>query len=223
MVFNFVEQLAKILIEKHAQLLRAQDSRGETFLHGWAHGGELQPLQCLLKDNILSTWSGDYKNILSLKNNFGINPLHCAIYSKEVEVVKLLIDAYVRLSGPNEGKLDDSPLVHQDYGGETPLHMAIHRGCVDIALYLLSLDSNLASIVDFQGNSPLFLAVACGCTEVADAIIRGRRRGEIVFCGPRGQNPLHVGWKCPGTNEMCAFLSPSIQILFCFFSFTNVG
>ncbi|XP_048498651.1 uncharacterized protein LOC104907083 [Beta vulgaris subsp. vulgaris] len=197
---QITEQVAKILIEKHAQLLRAQDSFGETFLHCWASRGELQPLQCLLKDNILSTWSGDYKNILSLENNSGNNPLHCAIYSNKVEVVKRLIDAYVQLSGPNEGDLNDSPLVHQNCYGETPLHKAIGRGCVDIALYLLSLDSNLASINIVIGTSPLFLAVECGCTEVVDALIRGQN--EITICGPRGQNPLHIGWKCPDVLDM---------------------
>lgn len=154
-----------------------------------------------MKDKVFSNWSADYNYLLCLRNNFGNNPLHCAIFSNKVEVLKLLIDTYRQLFDPNGGQLHEFPWLHQNYRKETPLHLAIERGGEDIVLYLLCLDSRLAGIPNFQGKSPLFLAVECGRANIVQEILH-HGTGPFLLGGPKGKNPLHIASKCPGTQVL---------------------
>ncbi|KAF5936375.1 hypothetical protein HYC85_027504 [Camellia sinensis] len=74
---------------------------------------------------------------------------------------------------------------------ETPLHVAALRGHVEFARKLVSLDSELAQVLDFQGSSPLHLASAKGYIQIVKLLVAAKPEMCKVL-DRDGFNPLHL-------------------------------
>ncbi|KAI7988411.1 Ankyrin repeat-containing protein BDA1 [Camellia lanceoleosa] len=74
---------------------------------------------------------------------------------------------------------------------ETPLHVAALRGHVEFARKLVSLDSELAQVLDSQGSSPLHLASAKGYIQIVKLLVAAKPEMCKVL-DRDGFNPLHL-------------------------------
>lgn len=84
------------------------------------------------------------------------NPLHIAAQVGSMKIAKLLHKCCVELVG--DGK-NEKPWRTQNSEGNTPLHVALINGRVEVAKFLFEVDSSLARITNQLEETPLHLAV----------------------------------------------------------------
>lgn len=142
------------LIQKEADVHR-RDNRGDTPLHFAARNGQAEVLR-ILRD------AGAYP---LEKNSHGSLPIHVAVNGGHTSCVKYFLDTTVGKEDLDQEEPRFSPLVLcADDSGVTPLHIAAHRGHVDIVLCLLRYGdiAELLSAKDSFGAVPLHMAAAAG-------------------------------------------------------------
>jgi len=113
-----------------------RNEEGETNLMIFAERGEINHIKNLLA----------LKAPVNDKAKNGRSALHFAILSKNIEVVKLLVEANARID-------------MQDDGEDTPLSLAIRRGDYPIADYLIGKGARIDMKV--RGDPYLILALQC--------------------------------------------------------------
>lgn len=109
-----------------------------------------------------------------------MTPLHFAVHTRSVDMVKVLIKRYAEVNTKN----DD---------GRTPLHLACAFGHIDI---VKELTKNSAEVFidsrDVQGNTPLHLASQNGYSNIIRYLTE-ERGANCFILNTQGQKPREVG------------------------------
>ncbi|XP_074319480.1 protein ACCELERATED CELL DEATH 6-like [Silene latifolia] len=203
---NCTEEVCRLLLDKHPEMLKKVDGNGVTMLHVWVMVGHVWPFHLLIERATTSAWRKDYIDLLcAVENDRNYNPLHVAATGsneKSVDIVQLLVEAYKKAYELERGDLVRvSPWIRESVLGETPLTRALVSRQQELALYFLSLDSE--SLVLYASRSTLYCAVSYGCDRVVEKILTSidpssfRRKTELVKQeDDHGQNVLHVASNC---------------------------
>ena len=105
---------------------------------------------------------------LSTQGNGGNSLLHLAVSLENKKLLKMFINAKVRLDLANDN-------------GETPLHKAISKGNVELIKILIKSGCDINCPREME-QTPLHLAVICGKIEVVRLLVDNG--ADIAFDGP---------------------------------------
>lgn len=129
-------------------------------------------------------------------------PLHYAIETGKLAMVKLLVENGARVNQKN----------NDDVGG-TPLHSAVEGGQEKIISFLvaeaLKKGISLNSFVDEDGETPLHYAVGDGKKEIVELLIKHGADPKVA--DKYGKTPLSEAQK-KGNAEIIKILSPAVKI-----------
>ncbi|XP_074319472.1 protein ACCELERATED CELL DEATH 6-like isoform X2 [Silene latifolia] len=196
---NSTEEVCRLLLEKHPEMLKKVDETGLTFLHLWVRLGHVWPFHLIRDLEATSAWRIDYIDLLCAIDVEGNNPLHEAatlFNEKTVEVVQLLVEAYVKAYEKEKGEiLRMSPWRQANVNGETPLMRALINRHEELALYFLSLDLDL---VLYETKGILYYAVLHGCDRAVEKMLMSIQPSTLKLksYNDKGQNVLHVASNC---------------------------
>ena len=143
------------------QVNSKETKTGDTPLHIACRRGNLQNLSFLLKEKDCS---------VTIKNNYGQLPYHCACLQPSVAVAKMVM---------TDG-------ITSDDSGDTPLHIACRSGALEIVQFLVSLKKYL-SAVNKQGELPLH----CACYQSSPEILK-LVMTDINLVSTKGETALHI-------------------------------
>ena len=145
-----------------AQQVNSKETEtGDTPLHIACRRGNLQILSFLLKEKDCS---------VTIRNNYGQLPFHCACLQPTVAVAKMVM---------TDG-------ITSDDSGDTPLHIACRSGALEIVQFLVSLKKYL-SAVNKQGELPLH----CACYQSSPEILK-LVMTDINLVSTKGETALHI-------------------------------
>lgn len=155
------------------------DSDGNNVVIGDGDDDWETPLMAAIRNNQFETvkFLLDHKADIAVPKNRG-NCLHLAVYSNNIELVKLLLQYNLDLNALNDHN-------------ETPLMVAVRNNKVEMANYLLSLGSD-CSTVDKSGSNLLHLAAERNLLELAGTIIKKNENIDINLIDKYGQTPLSL-------------------------------
>lgn len=165
-------KIAEALLDKGASL-NATDAAGNTALHIASEQGHQYVVKLLLRKQADVT----------VRNQFGETALERAIAGN----FKPIIDDLVNVGSPIDifaaiglGDLDkvqkelerDPGLIKTIRRNLTPLHIAAHRGSIEMVMLLLEKGADVNALADStDAVTPLYLATRSGSVEVAKALI----------------------------------------------------
>ena len=146
-------------------------------LHEAVRLGDFESARALL--------TGGKKHLALELDSQGMLPLHIAVSSGNIEMVRLLVEEYS--VDPNH--IADSSFSSKSRG-RFPLHIAATVGDLGIVSFLLDSGADIFA-VDIGGITSLHLAIQYAHTKVADILIKNM--GDRVHVGDKnGTTPLHV-------------------------------
>ena len=128
--------IIKILLDHGANIL-ADNNDFETVLHIACKEGHSDVVEELLKPG-----RGDVKSMIDTRDHKRNTPIHCAVESGVLEVVKVLLSLS---ADPNVRSID----------GIHPIHVAAARGYADIAKVLLQYHDKVKNALDGELRTPL--------------------------------------------------------------------
>lgn len=115
----------------------------------------------------------------------GMLPLHIAVSSGNIEMVRLLVEEY---------SVDPNQVADSSFSSKTrgrfPLHIATTVGDLGIVNFLLDSGADIFAI-DIGGVTPLHLAIQYSHTSVADMLIKNMG-ARVHVRDKNGTTPLHV-------------------------------
>ncbi|XP_074319478.1 protein ACCELERATED CELL DEATH 6-like isoform X2 [Silene latifolia] len=197
---NSTEEVCRLLLEKHPEMLKKVDETGLNILHLWVRIGHVWPFHLLIEREETSAWRKDYIDLLcAVENEKNYNPLHVAATGsneKSVEIVQLLVEAYVKAYEKEKGEiLRMSPWRQENVDGETPLMRALISRHEELALYFLSLDLDL---VLYETRGILYCAVLYGSDRAVEKMLMSIDPSTLRLksYNPEGQNVLHAASNC---------------------------
>eukprot|EP01125_Pyxidicula_operculata_P010091 TRINITY_DN3322_c0_g1_i1.p1 TRINITY_DN3322_c0_g1~~TRINITY_DN3322_c0_g1_i1.p1 ORF type:complete len:270 (-),score=36.73 TRINITY_DN3322_c0_g1_i1:183-992(-) len=114
--------------------------------------------------------------LLNGKHSNGDNSLMWATRQGNVDAIRILIQKYAL------------PLNHQNYEGETALHIAITNENIQIVECLIENGSNI-NLPNIRGETPLHVAAALGHNEIVKLLVR--EGASIEAEDECGDTPLH--------------------------------
>lgn len=125
-----------------------------------------------------------YANV-NVGNSMGVTPLHVAIETGNLAMIKLLIElgANVNLRCAN---------------GSTPIHYAVSRGNYSAAKLLLKYGANV-NTQDQDGNTPLHIAVNSNFTNIAQLLRQNGAKIYIEYMSDVKSHDLHSS--SPSSNN----------------------
>ncbi|XP_076934866.1 ankyrin repeat-containing protein At5g02620-like [Bidens hawaiensis] len=160
--------------EELISLLSKQNYAGEPPLYVAAECGHVDLVRLLIDQCDIAT--------ASIKANNGFDALHIAAKQGDLEVVKVLMEAYPELA------------MTVDISNTTALHTAAVQGNFDVTNYLLDLESSLASIARSNGKTALHSSSRNGHLHVVMALLE--KAPEIAArTDKKGQTALHMAAK----------------------------
>lgn len=131
---------ANTLVASYPELLTGADLRGDTPLHIAARTGCKDMVECFLDTE-------KAEQALGMKNERDDTALHVAVRNGHIEVVKLLVQKNPKL-------LDSVNNLK-----ESPLYLAVERGFLEIANFMLEGYSSFCSCQGTKGMTALHAAV----------------------------------------------------------------
>ena len=220
--------VARLLLDRGADVHAAHPDSGFTALHYAAEGGHVEVARLLLDRgaDVGATSSEDNGDVFGITS---AQPLHIAAFLKHAAAVELLLarGADVRAAA----SWCAAATGWQCIAGMTPLHFAVtpgHYGATEIAdipLWTLKAATNAVATVRAlldagapinaaasEGLRPLHLAVSFSDNNLTGVVVRGalyadgasvarlllHRGADVAAVGPAGRTPLHVACDPPG-------------------------
>ncbi len=184
--------------------IRNTNKNGESALHIATQGGQLEILELLLKEYFyidLNDNNGDTPLIVATRNcnaksqleiielllkhkarifcinKEGIGPAQLAIQNKSIKIVKLFIDAEIKLNESYTAR-------------NTMLNLAVKDGLTDIAELLLKSGANANQDFGSFDKSPLHVAITKNYTKIVDLLVK--YQAELTTQDKDGNTPLHM-------------------------------
>lgn len=147
---------------------------GTTALHQAAEEGQAEIARLLV----------EHGANVHLSTQFGMDPLFLAVKSKNVEIVKLMLE---REANPNLKRAEDPP---------TPLHWAAKERDIEVMRTLLEAGAEV-DMTDWEGNTPLFFVVEADDLEATKLLLSygasiriQRRDGDTAFDIAKGNQEM---------------------------------
>jgi ankyrin repeat protein len=168
-VFHGHTEVARLLVERDADLISIQNIHSELALH-WA--------ACKENEDIVELLIHKRVDLAQMKDGKGRTPVHWAVVNRNEGIVKLLID-----------KNPDAVVV-QDREGNTALHLAIRDRNEGIAMLLIEKNANITSTQDGMGRTPLHWAVWSRNRGIVRLLVQ-RCAKTVSIKDKMGTTPLH--------------------------------
>ena len=141
-------ELIEYLITCHCDILD-RDSDGGTILHIVCQAGNLTLVKHLVEN---------YPALLSMKDNNGVTPLHCAGLSGSIELTEYLIACHCEV-------------LDTDSDCRTILHIACKEGKLTLVKHLIENYQALVNLRDNVGLTPLHYAGWSGSVELTECLM----------------------------------------------------
>ncbi len=203
--FNF-DKILDIILEYNDKIIGVtihdiKDKKGRIPLHYAIDVNNMYAIKKLIK-------SGSNPN---KTDNNGNNSLHLAVYNRNIEICKELMD-YVNINQRNllgesalhiACNLQEKDIIElllknnininiQDYENElTALHYAIHQNNIDIIKILLKYNPDIL-LQDMYGNTALHYGCIENNIQIVDKLIEYDKDININIWNIEGQIPLHI-------------------------------
>jgi ankyrin repeat protein len=145
----------------------------------------------------------EYKQGLSRVDKDGNTPLHyaCDHADADLDVVDMLAI-----------KNKKAVLVKNKTNGQTPMHLAVHRGCrleIIEALFLTEPD-RILSLADKQGNIPLHVAVSAGADMKIIQFLVWNHADGVTAINDKNERPIDIAQRLQRKNkDLAEILDPS--------------
>jgi len=224
-VFKYARNGELVYLKKECAsllpLINSQDSKGYSPLHYACFSGSVETAEYLITSgsqvNVANTL-GDafYDERRRIWKNRILTPLHAAVFVKNIDIVKLLIDNQANINSTFDEN-ENTPL-HiaawfnfkkgaqcllengakmdvRNNCGSTPVHSAAWRDSVDALKVLLK---HNASIIDAnatgKGNTPLYLASKAGSLQCLRLLLQQEEAKRIINLGggAEGWTPTQI-------------------------------
>ncbi|XP_067676260.1 ankyrin repeat domain-containing protein 50-like [Haliotis asinina] len=137
-------------------------------LHGACYSGQFYAVNCVLSLNLVDLKRGGWKNRI---------PMMVAAKVGSKDIVEWLLR--------NEANLS-----LRDEEDQNILHLASHKGHVDVVKYVLSLNSVGINSRGMEDRTPVMAAAENGQKEVVELLVE--HGANLVLCDMDGNNILHI-------------------------------
>ncbi|XP_047937978.1 ankyrin repeat-containing protein At5g02620-like [Salvia hispanica] len=168
---DMIEDIAE---EDLIEVLSKENWAGETALYVAAEYGYHELVRELIQFYDLAAAGIKAKN--------GFDALHIAAKQGDLEVVKVLMEAYPELS------------MTVDIANTTALHTAATQGRIEVVNYFLESECSLATIAKSNGKTALHSAARNGHVQVVEALLSKEPR-ITTRTDKKGQTALHMAAK----------------------------
>ncbi|OWK55536.1 Transient receptor potential cation channel subfamily A member 1 [Lonchura striata] len=186
-------------------------------IHAAAFSGAKTCLEILLKKG--EELGHSAKTHINFTNNGKCSPLHLAVQSGDLEMIKMCIEFGAQIDlkqnekctalhfAATQGATEIVKLMMSSYAGEESIIDAVdgnketllHRTALfdhyELAEYLISMGANIDS-VDIEGRSPLLLATSCASWKIVNLLLS--KGANVSLKDHLGRNFLHLTVLQPG-------------------------
>ncbi|XP_075776642.1 transient receptor potential cation channel subfamily A member 1 [Pelodiscus sinensis] len=205
-----------LLLENGGKLCKSNKT-GCMPVHAAAFSGAKACLEIILKKGEELGHSAE--SHINFTNNGKCSPLHLAVQSGDLEMIKMCIEYGAQIDlkqnekctalhfAATQGATEIVKLMMSSYAGdesiidavdgnkETLLHRTALFDHYELAEYLISMGANIDSL-DIEGRSPLLLATTCASWKIVNLLLS---KGANVFLKDQlGRNFLHLTVLQPG-------------------------
>ncbi|KAJ7338916.1 hypothetical protein JRQ81_012818 [Phrynocephalus forsythii] len=206
----------KLLIEKGADV-RKGNSMGCMPVHAAAFSGSKGCMAIVIKRGEELGYSTETH--INFTNNGKCTPLHLAVQSGDLEMIKMCIEYGAQIDlkqndkctalhfAATQGATEILKLMMSSYVGEEPIIDALdgnketllHRAALfdhyELAEYLISMGAKIDS-VDIEGRTPLLLATSCASWKIVNLLLS--KGANVELKDHLGRNFLHLTVLHPG-------------------------
>uniref|UniRef100_A0A670XMQ2 Transient receptor potential cation channel subfamily A member 1 n=1 Tax=Pseudonaja textilis TaxID=8673 RepID=A0A670XMQ2_PSETE len=206
----------KLLIENGGDIAKA-NNMGFMPVHAAAFSGSKLCLEIIIKRGEELGYSP--ANHINFTNNKKCSPLHLAVQSRDLEMIKMCIEYGAQIDlkqidnctalhfAATQGATEILKLMMSSYTGEDPIINALdgsketllHRAALfdhcELAEYLISKGANIDS-VDIEGRTPLLLATSCASWKIVNLLLS--KGANVELKDLLGRNFLHLTVLQPG-------------------------
>ncbi|XP_063155461.1 transient receptor potential cation channel subfamily A member 1 [Candoia aspera] len=206
----------KLLIENGGEICKA-NSMGCMPVHAAACSGAKLCLEIIIKRGEELGYSPE--SHINFTNNGKSSPLHLAVQSRDLEMIKMCIEYGAQIDlkqndkctalhfAATQGATEILKLMMSSYAGDEPIINAadgnketlLHRAALfdhyELAEYLISKGANINN-VDNEGRTPLLLATSCASWKIVNLLVSKGANLEIK--DHLGRNFLHLTVLHPG-------------------------
>ncbi|XP_060133733.1 transient receptor potential cation channel subfamily A member 1 isoform X1 [Zootoca vivipara] len=206
----------KLLIKNGAKICKA-NSLGCMPVHAAAFSGAKSCMEIIIKKGEELGYSS--KNHINFTNNGKCSPLHLAVQSGDLEMIKMCIEYGAQIDlkqndkctalhfAATQGATEILKLMMSSYAGDEPIVDALdgnketllHRAALfdhyDLAEYLISRGAKIDS-VDVEGRTPLLLATYCASWKIVNLLLS--KGANVELKDHLGRNFLHLTVLHPG-------------------------
>ncbi|XP_006015374.1 transient receptor potential cation channel subfamily A member 1 [Alligator sinensis] len=205
-----------LLIENGGKICKPNKT-GCMPIHAAAFSGAKTCMEILLKKGEELGYSA--KTHINFTNNGKCSPLHLAVQSGDLEMIRMCIEVGAQIDlkqnekctalhfAATQGATEIVKLMMSSYAGDESLIDAVdgnketllHRTALfdhyELAEYLLSMGANINSI-DTEGRSPLLLATSCASWKIVNLLLS--KGANVSLKDQLGRNFLHLTVLQPG-------------------------
>uniref|UniRef100_A0A8C5JPR5 Transient receptor potential cation channel subfamily A member 1 n=1 Tax=Junco hyemalis TaxID=40217 RepID=A0A8C5JPR5_JUNHY len=205
-----------LLIENGGKICK-RNKTGCMPIHAAAFSGAKKCLEILLKKG--EELGHSAKTHINFTNNGKCSPLHLAVQSGDLEMIKMCIEFGAQIDlkqnekctalhfAATQGATEIVKLMMSAYAGEESIIDAadgnketlLHRTALfdhyELAEYLISMGANIDS-VDIEGRSPLLLATSCASWKIVNLLLS--KGANVSLKDHLGRNFLHLTVLQPG-------------------------
>nr|XP_060631461.1 transient receptor potential cation channel subfamily A member 1 [Anolis sagrei ordinatus] len=206
----------KLLIENGAKICKG-NSMGWMPVHAAAFSGAKVCMEILIKRGEELGYS--HENHINFTNNGKCTPLHLAVQSGDLEMIKMCIEYGAQIDlkqndkctalhfAATQGATEILKLMMSSYTGDEPIIDALdgnketllHRVALfdhyELAEYLITMGAKIDS-VDIEGRTPLLLATSCASWKIVNLLLS--KGANVELKDHLGRNFLHLTVLHPG-------------------------
>jgi len=197
--------LLKYLISEGSSVNVVLPADNSTLLHVAARSQQTETVKILL---LLGA-------SIDCQNESGKTPLHVSVETGNFEVIKCLVEHQETVQRETELQHVVNPkrtvkrgnfLNVPDVDGNTPLHLGVAAGNINIISYLVNAGSNL-NICNVQGEYPLTLAARCGKTDIVELLMKSE-----VECNESKIGALRTAIEAGHINATAVLLNLGVPV-----------